>query len=195
MNDNTSLEVAISIRSSSVPNVHPHPRSLTIRRSQKVGIVVTASVLSITDDRVATLATEPEVVSLEVTGDLIETETVEKIVVHIRRVEELSDNHVDILLRSEAFRLPIVVHKNVRVIDRSGVEQEVIAAFPVFVSISVVTNGSIENGVVVIRSLTRNSDVPGVSGGRERVPPKRRGNCVPRLCHHRQVAGNRVIDT
>lgn len=57
--------------------------------------------------------------------------------------------------------------------------------FLVFVSISVVINGSIENGVVVICSLIRNSDVLGVSGGRECVLFKRRGYCVLRFCYYR----------
>lgn len=78
--------------------------------------------MSIIDDRVVIFVIEFEVVSLEVIGDFIEIEMVEKIVVYICCVEELSDNYVDIFFWSEVFWFFIVVYKNVRVIDRLGVE-------------------------------------------------------------------------
>lgn len=71
MNDNACFEISISVRCRSVPQIHAATTILTIGWSHKVGIVVTAAVLSIRNDGIILSTTTTEVVLLEVAGDFV----------------------------------------------------------------------------------------------------------------------------
>ena len=73
VDNDTSLQVTIPVGSSSVPDVHPAATVLAVRWGHEVGIVVTATVLSIGNDTVVFLTTSAEVVLLEITRQLIES--------------------------------------------------------------------------------------------------------------------------
>lgn len=134
----------------------------------------------IANDRVGTLPTQTKVVRLEVPADLVKADTVEKIVVHIAGVEELSDNHVDVLLGCKSFRRSIVIYENHGVVDRSVVGQEIVSAFPVLMCDNVVTGGSVEIGHVTSNIGALEVSGPGVGRCGDSVPSERRGSGVPR---------------
>ena len=71
VNDNTSLKVSISERCGYIPKIHSATTILTIRRSHEVGVVVPATVLSVSNDGVILGTSATEVVLLEVASDLV----------------------------------------------------------------------------------------------------------------------------
>jgi len=87
VDDDTGFEVAVSEGSSSVPNVHPHSRLTSIRRGHEVGIIGTRPVLGLTDNSVSAKSASSKVVHLEISADLVESEAVEQVVVHVASVE------------------------------------------------------------------------------------------------------------
>jgi hypothetical protein len=72
VDDDASLEVAVSVRQSRVPEVHAHASILTVRWGHEVGIVESRAILGIGDDGVVTLAATSKVVLLEVPRDFVE---------------------------------------------------------------------------------------------------------------------------
>ncbi len=113
VNDDACLEVAIPVRRGGRPQVHPHARHGTVRRSGKVlvtkgdqrsgrvtllpgthGVVSTLARLSIGQDGVAAPPAVAPVLHLKVARDLVKAETVQQVVVHVGCVEELGDGKV-----------------------------------------------------------------------------------------------------
>jgi len=147
VDDDTSLKITISVRSSGVPQVHSAASILTIRWCHEVSVVVPATVLSVGNDGVILLSTTTEVVLLEITGNFVEAVTVVKIVDHVGGVEELSNGGVNVLLGlSESVAL---VGDLGRVLEvelqrlsgiRTVVVNPVVLTFPIFVCEDVVTS-------------------------------------------------------
>jgi len=148
MDDNACLEITISVRYRSVPEVHAHTTVLTVGRSHEVGIVETGTVLGVSNDGVVLSTTTTEVVLLEIARHLIETVTIVEIVYHVGGVEELRDAGVDVFLR--LFQ-SISLLSHLRVVGeielpalasvRTIVVDVRVLAFPVLLSKDVVTPG------------------------------------------------------
>ena len=98
VDDDTGLEITISVGNSGVPEVHAHATVLTIGWGHEVGIVVSGTVLGVGDNTIVLASTTAKVVLLEVTRHLIEAITVVEIVDQVGGVEELGDGSVDVLL-------------------------------------------------------------------------------------------------
>ena len=75
VNDDASLQIAITVRVRCLPQVHPAPTILPIWRCHEVCVVKSRSVLGICDDCVPLLSTTSEVMLLEVAGNFVETIT------------------------------------------------------------------------------------------------------------------------
>lgn len=123
------------------------------RQPVLTGIIGTRPVLSLADDCIPTEPTLSKVVHLEVPAQLVKAETVEKVMVHVARIEQLGDRQVaarhegdwvnrrnrrtatrvdsHVLLGTETLGLAILVVKDVRLVDRSSVVQPVTRAFPI----------------------------------------------------------------
>lgn len=71
VNHDAGFKVAITVWDCSVPEVHPAPTVLTIRRGHEIRVVKSRTVLGICDNGITLLAAAAEVVLLEVTRDLI----------------------------------------------------------------------------------------------------------------------------
>ena len=99
MNDNPRFEIAVTIRSRGVPQIHPAASVLAIGWRHEVGVVEPAAVLRVRDHGIVARAPTPEVVLLEVAGDLVEAVSIVQVVDHVRGVEELRDGGIDVLLR------------------------------------------------------------------------------------------------
>jgi hypothetical protein len=141
VDDDTCLEVTITVGDGSVPEVHAHATVLTIGRGHEVGVVISGTVLSVGDDTIVLASTTTEVVLLEVTSDLIEAVAVVEIVDQVGGIEELGHGGVDVLLGlSEGVDLLglLGVVLEVEVLALASVRAVVIdvrvSAFPVFLS-------------------------------------------------------------
>lgn len=112
-------------------------------------------ILRLTDDSVSAQSTLAKVFHLEVTARLVKSETVQQVVVHVARVEQLSYREIatrintstdqlfglrrfdstglssHVFLRSETVRLAILVIEDVGRIDRSAVVQPRVLTFPI----------------------------------------------------------------
>ena len=75
MNDDASFQVTIAVWVGRVPEVHPAPAVLTVRRGHKVGVVVSAAVLGVGNHGIVLLTTSAEVVLLEVPRHFVEAVT------------------------------------------------------------------------------------------------------------------------
>ena len=73
-------------------------RVLAIQQRHEVRVVVARAVLRVGDHGVVLLPAAAEVVLLEVTRNLVEAVAVVEVVHEVRRVEQLSDRRVDVLL-------------------------------------------------------------------------------------------------
>ena len=73
VNNNTSFEITITVRKSSIPEVHPHAAVLPIRRSHEVGVVESGTILGISNDCVIPLASSTKVILLEVACKFVKT--------------------------------------------------------------------------------------------------------------------------
>jgi len=135
VDDNASFEVTISVRSSSVPDVHAATTILSVRGSSKVGVVVSAAVLCVGDDSVTFLASLSEVVLLEVSGLLVKAISVQQVMEHVGSVEHLGDGQVCVILRSDRLAIlalgSVLVHELQVFRGRSVVVLPVVGAFPV----------------------------------------------------------------
>ena len=105
VDDDAGLKVTVSVRSGGVPDVHPHLAVLAVRRGGEAKmkerirpvseggrnernegrgcslcVVVSGSVLSICDDGVVSLSSPAVVGLLEVSGELVEPESVRQVV-------------------------------------------------------------------------------------------------------------------
>ena len=116
-------------------------RWIRTRWGHEVGIVVTAAVLRVGNDRVILLAAASKVVLLEVAGNLVEAVAVVEIVDHVRGVEELGHRGVDVLLglgKGVGLLGLLGVVREVEVLDLTSVRAVVIdvrvGAFPVLLS-------------------------------------------------------------
>ena len=116
VNDDTSLEISITIRVGCAPEVHSATTILTIRWRHKVGVVVTATVLGISNDSVVLSTSTTEIVLLEVPRNFIETVSknpissqhyfrddqegipVIQIVNHVGGIEKLRHSSIDVFL-------------------------------------------------------------------------------------------------
>jgi hypothetical protein len=96
VDNNTSIKGAITLRVASIPQEHSHTSRLAIRRRREHGVVGVSSILSHENNLVVALTTRTVVVSLEVTSLLIETENMEKVMVLVGSVEELSNGCVTV---------------------------------------------------------------------------------------------------
>lgn len=162
----------------------------------EVGIVVAATVLSVGDNSIPATSTFAKVAHLEVSSELIKTESVDQVVVHIAGVEQLGDDKVNVLLRGQSIGLSVFVNKGEVAVHRSVVVKEVVSTFPVLVRDNVVTDSGVESGSVVLDLHTVDLLAsPWVGRGRKLVPTGRRGGVVPWLCDDRGVTGRWIIDT
>jgi len=98
MDNDSSLQVTVPIRRSSIPEIHPAATVLTVRWGHEIGIVVTAAIVGVGNDAVVLLATSAKVVLLEIARWLIEPVTVVEIMNHVGGIEQLGDSGVDVLL-------------------------------------------------------------------------------------------------
>jgi hypothetical protein len=73
VDDDTSLQITVSVREGSVPQVHAHAPVLAVRWGHEVRVVVSGTVLGVSDDGVVLGTTSAKVVLLEVSGDFIES--------------------------------------------------------------------------------------------------------------------------
>jgi hypothetical protein len=113
VNDDSSVERAVALRSGTGPNVHAHARHLTIGRRREVGVVGTRTILDqrqqlqknrssrnaylcVENNFIGALASSAVVVSLKVASSLVETKSVKQIVVHVRGVEQLSHRRIHV---------------------------------------------------------------------------------------------------
>lgn len=96
VDNDTSLEGAVTTRSRVGPEVHPHAAILTIWGGRKISIICSAAILGVKDDKVVALTTLTVVVGLEVAGRLVEAEGVQQVVQLVGRVEELGDGGVPV---------------------------------------------------------------------------------------------------
>lgn len=87
VDDNASLEAAVTLWSRSVPGVHSHTSWLTIRRRSKVGVVYARPVLGVKDSKVSSNTTLVPVVNLEVSCFLVEAKDVKHVMVNISGIE------------------------------------------------------------------------------------------------------------
>jgi hypothetical protein len=94
VDNNTSFEAGIALWGGSVPNVHAHARLLAIRRSGKVGVVGTRTILGVQNGLVGTTAACTVVVDFEVAGSLVEAKSVKQVVIRVRGVEQLRDGSI-----------------------------------------------------------------------------------------------------
>jgi len=218
VDNDAGLQVAIPVRSGSIPNVHPTTTVLTIRWGHEVGVIVTAAILSISNDSIIFLATSAEVVLLEVTRLLIKTVTgcvvscvlplvkridipIVEIVNHVGGIEQLGDGGVDeplsllqsILTRSE-LGVVSIVELEVLATVRSVVGEVAISTLPVLMSEDVVApgNGSVADRGTVLETLVGRVRV--ISDG-QRVPAQRTGEFVVVLCFDGAVAFTWIVDT
>lgn len=210
VDDNTSLEVTIPPGSGDVPHIHSHSGHGSVGRSHKVGtgdqrklrvtwvrvnlLVESGPILGVEDDGITTSPTFTKVVGLEVTRELIETESVEQVMVHVAGVEELGDDKVDVLFGGETFRLSILVNKDHAIVDGSVVVHKVRLSFPVFMGDTIVTSGSVEDGGVVGGGV-HTVDVERVGRGWDLVPSEGGSYSVPWLDLDRDISEGRVVDT
>ena len=105
----------------------------------EVGVIVTAAVLRVGNNAITFTTTTAEVVLLEVATLLVEPITIEKIVYHIGRVEELGYGGVDVVfgLHTRAvFAVgPVLeVQDHARATEWTDVVQPLIFARPVFMN-------------------------------------------------------------
>jgi hypothetical protein len=96
MNNNTSLEAAVTVRRRLRPDVHAHTRKLAIRRCSKVSIVGTGPVLGVQDNLVVPKTTLVIIVDLKVSSAFIEAKNMEQIMVRVGRVEKLGNRRVNV---------------------------------------------------------------------------------------------------
>lgn len=112
--------------------------SINFDPRHEVGIVVAATVLRVGNNAIAFTTTTAEIVLLEIATLLVKSITVEKIVNLVRRVEELSDREVDIVLGNHgraifALRPVLEVKDHVRATRWAEVVEPLISAFPILV--------------------------------------------------------------
>ena len=67
VDNDTGLQVTVSVRVSTVPEVHPAATVLAVGWGHEVGVVESTTVLSIGNDAIIFLTTSAKVVLLEVT--------------------------------------------------------------------------------------------------------------------------------
>jgi hypothetical protein len=94
VDDNTSVETAVALGRAVRPEIHPHTAGLTVSGCSKVGVVGTASVLSVEDNHVVSLTTLTIVVNLEVASLFSKAKKIEEIVVLVGCVEKLGDGSI-----------------------------------------------------------------------------------------------------
>jgi hypothetical protein len=175
VNDNTSLKAAVPVRCRLGPDIHAHARKLAIRRGGKVGVVGTRAVLGVQNDLVVAKTSCAVVVYLKVSGTLIETENVEKVVVRVRGVEQLGNGGINIAGRRSRSG-GVGVHKVLGGAGRSIVVEVCSAAAWIRLSNSVVATAG------------------GVGGGSGRLPPELRGGSVPGVGEGNTGSVGRVVD-
>lgn len=168
MDNNTSIKRTVSHRSTIVPKVHPHATRLTIGRSRELRIVQTRSILRHKNNCIVTDTSSVVVVSLEVTSLLIESKSMENIVVLVGSVEELSGGCVAVLSRvclSEG----VLVLEGVRLGVGAVVVQVCASTGGVSLGDTVVAAGSgVVAGAVTVPSEWREGKVLGVLDYRAR---------------------------
>ena len=74
VNNNSGFEVTITVGLSvDIPDVHTHSSVLPVGRGHKVGVIVTRSILGVSNNGIVALATTTKVELLEVTRLFSET--------------------------------------------------------------------------------------------------------------------------
>ena len=177
VDDNTCFEARIAVGGGSVPDVHAHARLLAIGRGGEVGVVGARAILGVQDSIISATAACTVVVDLEVTGSLVEAESVEQVVVGVRGVEQLSDRSVHVRRRRGG---------------GGGVREDVVVARatarPVVVEVGGATGRvRLSDGVVA----TRHS----VSGRASTMPAEFRCGGVPGVSEGRPATFARVVDS
>lgn len=100
VNDHTSLKRAISDGVGVVPDVHPHTSLLAIWWCSEIGVIVAATVLGMCPDEVIADAALFVVIVLKITRLFVEAEIIQKIMIHVGCIEQLSNRCIGIRLDS-----------------------------------------------------------------------------------------------
>ena len=217
MDNNTGLQVTIPERVGRVPEVHPAATVLTVGWGHEVGVVESATVLSIGNDTIIFLATPTEVVLLEVTRRLVKSITrlcgqllmspvemknvpVVEIMNHVGGIKQLGDGGVDVLpgltqsiLVGCGFGVVNEVEFEVLSTVRSVIGDVVISTFPVLLGENVVTPG---DGGVADRGTVAETFVGRIwiIGNGQGVPTQGAGEFVDTLCFDGSVSFSWVVD-
>jgi hypothetical protein len=76
VNNDSGLQVSVTIRTSSVPQVHPAAPVLTIWRSHEIRVVESTTILSVGDDRIILLTATAEIMLLEIASNFVKAVSV-----------------------------------------------------------------------------------------------------------------------
>src|SRR5262245_9905585 len=93
MADDFSIQGTVAIRIRSGPDIHLHTAGNTVRERKKISVVVATSVLSISQDRIASRTTASKVADLEITRSFGKTQFIQLVVhdvVPIKQVHNCS---------------------------------------------------------------------------------------------------------
>ena len=156
MDDDTGFKAAITVGTSSSPVVHSHAARAAIWWGGKVGIVGTRAILSIDNGEIVAFTTLVAVVDLEVTSSLVEAKGVEKVMVSVGSVEELSNGEVLVGGWGSSSWAPWVAE------DEVGALWAVVVDIGATASWVVLGNGVVTTGGWVLGHAIR---VPGVGRG------------------------------
>jgi hypothetical protein len=126
--------------------LHAHAAGLAIRGSGEVGVVGARAILSVQEDVVSADTTVAVVVSLEVTGLLVEAELVQQVVVLVGGVEELGNRGVGVGLVVGGVQVQWVVELEVAGLRASVGQERLVGGvvLPVGLRNTVVTTGCLE---------------------------------------------------
>ena len=94
VDDDSGLEGTVSDGGCLRPDEHPHVAGLSIGRRRKVWVVGAAAILCFENHLIISDAAVAVIARLKVASGLGETKLVEKVMVHICRVEQLRDGGI-----------------------------------------------------------------------------------------------------
>jgi hypothetical protein len=117
----------------------------------------------------------------------------EKIMVHVTSIEQLSDDKVDIFLWRQSEWFLVIIYEDHRLVDRSVIVDIVGLTFPIFMGDYVVSSSRVEGGSVLGRVGTFEF-WPWVGGSWDLVPSKWRSYGIPRLDLDRGVSDGWIVD-
>lgn len=176
VDDDTGLEGAVAVGGGLVPHVHSHAAGAAISRGSKVGVVGAGAVLGVEDDKVITSTALAVVVGLEVTGRLIESESVEQVVILVGGVVELGNGGIPVVLLLGQLSRVLVL------------ELALGAVGAVVIEISAAASG-VDLGNTIVAAGG------GVVGGTITEPGEGRSLNGPGVLNNSALALSRVVDT